>query len=190
MLWRLQCLYAGLYAILTRCTYLMCTAYLSGGCSPCPVSYTGSRRPNLAVARVFITYALSRTLLRQQGISHLSLSRVMRGHLLSLVARVCRCAAARYGFVCTAAALDIRSGTAPGLGCGVNTSGRRFGSARPAWLAAWRSCARLVALLPAVAVAVAVFVALLLGALPLVGCLARACCLRRARGSPQFWSVG
>ena len=95
----------------------MCTAYLPGDYSP---------YPNLAVARVSITYALSRTSLREQGISHLSLQQVTRVHPLSLVARVFRCAAASYGCACTATALDNHSGTSPGLGCGVDPSGRRL----------------------------------------------------------------
>ena len=67
--------------------HLLYTAYLSEGCSPHPVYYTvsvhllcsaylpGSYSPHLdlAVVRVSITYALSRTSLRQQEISHLSL---------------------------------------------------------------------------------------------------------------------
>jgi hypothetical protein len=77
--------------------HLLCTAYLSGGCSPHPVHYyTGSvhllcsayllggysPHPNLAVARVSITYALSRTsLLQQEGISHLSLLQATQAHL-------------------------------------------------------------------------------------------------------------
>ena len=95
--------------------HLLWTVYLSGGCSPHPVYYyTGSvhllcstyllwgysPHPNLAVRRVSITYALSRTLLRQQeGVSHLSLLQATQAHPLFLVARVCRRAAARYDLI-------------------------------------------------------------------------------------------
>ena len=164
----------GLFTIISaQCTY--CAVYLSGDYSPLP---------DHAVARVSITYVLSRTSLRQQGISHLSLQQVTRVHPLSLVARVFRCAAARYGCACTAAALDNRSGTAPGLGCGEDTSGRRFCSARPAWSAAWRSCALRAAPLQAGDVAVAVSGFSLLGALLLAGRLACVCSLRWAWESP------
>ena len=93
----------------------------------------------------------------------------MRVRLLSLVAQVCRCVAARCGCACTAAVRGILLETAPGLGCGVGALGRQFGSAQPALPVAWRFWAPLVVLLPVVADAAAASGASLLGALLSLG---------------------
>ena len=96
----------------------------------------------------------------------------MRVCLLSLVAPIFRCVVARCGCACTVAVRGTLLGTAPGLGCEVGASGRRFGSAQqPALPAAWRFWAPLVVLLPVVADAAAVSGASLLGALLSVGLL-------------------
>ena len=121
--------------------HLLCTTYLSGGCSLRPVYYSDSvhllcsayllggcsPHPDLLLRGYLLhmRYHVLRCGSREYPTFHYSLA-----HPLFLVARVCRCAAARYGCACTVAVLDNRSGTALSLGCGVDASGRRFGFAR------------------------------------------------------------
>jgi hypothetical protein len=178
MLCRLQRLYAGVYFNRLGAPIVHCLLIRGLFTTPCPLFRLSAPIVQCTLTSLLRGYLLHmcyhvlRCGSREYPTFHYSLA-----HPLFLVVRVCRCAAARYGCACTVAVLDNRSGFALGLGCGVDASGRRFGFARPAWPAAWRSCALRVALLSAAAVAVVVSSASLLGILLLVGRLVRVCSL-------------
>jgi hypothetical protein len=81
------------------------------------------------------------TSLQQQGISHLSCSRVTQGRPPSPAALAFQRAAARCGFASTVVVPCIRPGTVRGLDCGVNAANMLPGRSLPAWRA--RVCAPL-----------------------------------------------
>ena len=131
MLCRLQRLYAGLYFNRLGAPIVHCLLIRGLFTTPCPLFRLRAPIMQCTLTSLLRGYLLHmryhvlRCGSREYPTFHYSLA-----HPLFLVARVCRCAAARYGCACTVAVLDNRSGTALSLGCGVDASGRRFGFAR------------------------------------------------------------